>query len=524
VTTTASKTLDPALKARLRRLRQEFEYFAPEVLRVKPKKPGPLVPFQLNRAQRYVHRRLEQQLALKGRVRAIILKMRQGGISTYIEGRYYHRTSMREGFKAFILTHETKASDTLFDMAQRYYDNAPKEMRPHLGACNAKELVFDFLGSEYAIATAGTAGAGRSQAAQLFHGSEVAFWKNAKDHMAGIGQIIPDERGTEMILESTANGMGNWFHKAWQDAEAGLSEYEAIFIPWFWADEYAREVPQEYRFSDADREYQSLHKITNEQLYWRRRKIIDDFQGDELLFQQEYPATAVEAFIASTDSYISPLDILRARKATAPAGPVLLMGVDPSRFGDDRTIIIWRRGRKVERIDKLYDRQTMELAGVVANHIRESRPTKLFIDKVGLGVGIYDRLLELGYGDIVVGVEAGAKATDAPTKEGSRYTNKKAEMWGCMKLWLQDSPVQIPDVDEVQADITAPHFTYDSNQRLVIESKEAMRKRGVKSTDIADALGLTFAYPVSSDGAAHGAPSHEAPRRIRRREVSWQAR
>lgn len=512
-----------AVKAKLRRLRQDFEHYAPNVLKVKPKKPGPLVPFVPNRAQLYVHQKLEEQKKRTGKVRAIILKMRQGGISTYIEGRFYHLTSMREGVKAFILTHEQAATDNLFGMAERFYQSAPAELKPHLGASNAKELVFDWLGSEYAVATAGKKDAGRSQTAQLFHGSEVAMWKNAAEHMAGIGQIVPDADGTELILESTAKGMGNWFHKAWQDAVAGVSEYLPIFIPWFWADEYAREVPDDYLFSAEDRDYQRLHKITDEQLYWRRRKIVDDFQGDELLFQQEYPATANEAFIASTESYISPLAIMEARKARVEPGPVLVMGVDPARFGDDRTIILWRRGRKVERTDVLHLRDTMELAGIVANHIVESRPAKLFIDKVGLGVGIYDRLIEMGYGAIVIGVEAGGKATDAPTKEGSRFSNKKAEMWGLMKDWFADRPCQIPDEDEFQADITAPMFTYDSNQRLVIESKEKMRARGVRSTDIADALGLTFAYPVSYLGHAHGARP-EAPRRIRRREVSWQAR
>lgn len=515
--------LAPELAGRLRRLRQDLGYYAPIALKVKPKVSGPLVPLVLNRSQSYVHERIEVQRRRTGKVRAIILKGRQGGISTYVQARYYHRVSMNEGVKAFILTHEMDASDNLFGMAQRYYEHSPRELRPRLGAANAKEMVFPKLGSEYAVATAGKREAGRSQTAQLFHGSEVAFWPNAAEHMAGIGQIVPDALGTEMILESTANGMGNWFHAAWQQAEAKLSEYEAIFVPWFWTEDYAKEAPAGHRVSGEDREYQALHGLTDAQLYWRRRKIIDDFHGDELLFQQEYPATANEAFVASQESYIPALSVLRARKTVVEPGPALLMGVDPSRFGDDRTAIVWRRGRKLARVDKLYQRDTMELAGIIANHIREWRPVKLFIDKVGLGVGIYDRLIEMGYQDIVVGVEAGGRASDAPTKEGSRYANKKAEMWGLVREWLEDTPCQIPDEDEIQADITAPRYTWDSNQRLVIESKEKMRARGVRSTDIADALALTFAYPVSALGVAMGAP-HHAPRRIQRREVSWQAR
>lgn len=516
--------LDPALKARLRRLRQDFEYFAPYALKIKTKKPGPLARFVPNRAQLYVHTKLEQQKKLAGLVRAIILKYRQPGISTYIEGRYYHRTSMNPGVKAFILTHEQDATDNLFAMVDRFYENAPPELRPHLGRSNAKELVFDFLDSAYAVATAGTKEAGRSQTAQLFHGSEVAMWANAAEHMAGVGQIISNEPGTEMILESTGKGMGNWFHNAWQLAEAGESQYIPIFLPWFWSPEYATLVPPGYDFSLEDREYGELHKLSREQLYWRRRKIIDDFHGDELLFQQEYPATAVEAFIAMVDSYIGPLAVLRARKTTidSPFG-ALLMGVDPSRFGDDRTVIAWRQGRKVSRIECLRAQDTMELTGTIATYIRRDRPTKCFIDLVGLGVGIYDRLVELGFGSIVIGVGAGEKATG--DEEQKRFFNKRAEMWAGVKEWLDAGPVQIPDEDEIAADLMAPLYTYDSNQRLKIESKEAMRKRGVRSTDIADAIGLTFAYPISANAELIGGRERsEAPRRIRRREVAWQAR
>src|SRR3546814_12265242 len=78
---------------------------------------------------------------------------------------------------------------------------------------------------------------------QYFHGSEVAFWPFAADHAAGVIQAVPDIAGTEIILESTANGIGNYFHQQWQRAEAGQSEYQANFIPWYWHGEYRSEVP-----------------------------------------------------------------------------------------------------------------------------------------------------------------------------------------------------------------------------------------------------------------------------------------
>src|SRR5262249_59037905 len=94
--------------------------------------------------------------------------------------------------------------------------------------------------SGYKVGTAGTKAVGRSSTIQLFHGSEVAFWPFADTHAAGILQAVPNEDNTEIILESTANGIGNFFHQAWRDAEAGKNDYIAIFVPWFWQEEYRR--------------------------------------------------------------------------------------------------------------------------------------------------------------------------------------------------------------------------------------------------------------------------------------------
>ena len=96
------------LQARAKRLCEDFEYYAENCLRIRPKAGG-LVPFVLNEVQRAVHARLEAQRENTGRVRALILKARQPGISTYVEGRYFHRVTQREGVSAFILTHSQAA-------------------------------------------------------------------------------------------------------------------------------------------------------------------------------------------------------------------------------------------------------------------------------------------------------------------------------------------------------------------------------------------------------------------------------
>ena len=153
--------------------------------------------------------------------------------STYVGGRFYHKVTWHKGTQAFILTHALDATQNLYKMAQRYYENTPSVVKPEVTTSNAKELIFGILDSGYKLGTAENKAVGRSATIQLLHGSEVAFWNNAAEHAKGIMQAVPNAPGTEIILESTANGVGNFFHQQWQQAEAGQSEYIAIFVPWF---------------------------------------------------------------------------------------------------------------------------------------------------------------------------------------------------------------------------------------------------------------------------------------------------
>jgi hypothetical protein len=508
----------------VRRLKQDFEFYAPKVLRIKPKKGGRAVPFELNKAQLAIHNKLEAQRKLTGKVRALILKGRQQGASTYVQGRYYHRTSMSFGIKAFILAHEDKATQNLFAMTEGFYNASPGELKPRLGAANANELVFEALRSGYAVATAGSKDTGRSATAQLFHGSEVAFWKNAETHMMGIGQIVPNDEGTEIILESTANGVGNLFHNSWQAAESGASDYQAIFTPWFWSLEYSDEPPKGYTFSMEDVQYQEMHGCTTNQLYWRRRKIDTDFSGDELRFAQEYPATAAEAFVnVGHRPFISIEAVLKARKAkSVEAFGARILGVDPARYGGARSAMVWRQGRVAYKMQAHQGLNTMQLASLVGQEIEGGRVDKVFVDAGGLGAGVVDRLHELGYQDIVVEVNFGEKAT-----EPEKYLNKRAECWDGARNWIEGQVAQIVDSDELQADLVGPTHSYSSGtQRLAIETKEQMEKRQVRSPDLGDALALTFAYPVSAVfDKSHPPVAHGyAPRRIQRKSTDWRVR
>lgn len=490
-------TITAREKAIRQRLKDDFLHYAPRCLKIRTK-AATIVPLALNEAQMLIHGAIEEQLGRTGRVRAILLKGRQQGGSTYVEGRFYWKVSHSKGMRAFILTHEDGATTNLFDMVDRYHKNCPALVRPTASTANAKELMFDQLDSGYKVGTAGNKGAGRSGTVQLFHGSEVAFWPNAADHAAGVLQSVPDEPGTEVIFESTAKGLGNYFHKQWQLAEAGQSEYIAIFVPWFIQREYRKEVPPGFQITTEEAEYQAAHGLDLEQIVWRRAKTVE-LNNDEALFMQEYPATAAEAFqMAGLDPYIKPKTVMAARKCVlvdAPTGPRHL-GVDPARFGDDRTSLCLRQGRLVPWIKSYSKKDTMQVAGIVKTTIEELKlegrlGDRVFIDVGGLGAGVYDRLREtIPDKALLVSVNSSESPFDAV-----KYTNKRAEMWGETKLWLENQPASIPDSDELHADLTQIKYSYDSNNALVMEKKQDMKKRGLRSPDCADALGLTFARP-----------------------------
>lgn len=492
----------------LRRVRDNLLVHIAHCAKIK-NKAAQVVPFRLNRAQRFVHERLEQQKAETGKVRALVLKGRQQGISTYIGERFYHQVTTRSK-SAFIVAHEDKATTNLFEMVKRYNDHNP--LAPSTKASNAKELIFGAIDAGYKLATAGTDDVGRSNTAQLIHGSEFAFWRKPQMHLAGLGNTVADMDDTEIILESTGNGQGNAFHLMWQEAEAGRGDYIAIFVPWFWQDEYRAAPKADLELSQADIKYMQAYGLDMMQMQWRASKIATYGKGFEWLFDQEYPATATLAFQTATlNPLISPSDVMAAVNSKFVEGKApLIVGCDPAGDGAndaDRTAIAFRRGRMCFRVEYHEGLNTMQIAGKLASYWKEMAIDALFVDKTGLGAGIVDRLLELNVP--VIGVSNASAAIDA-----ERYENKRAEMWYLMKEWLEDHPCRIPNDASLIADIVAPQPRESSNGRKMLESKKDMKKRGIRSPDGGDALSLTFAMPVSfrnSQGGGYIPPANSGP-------------
>ena len=484
-------------------LRDDFAFYARNCLSIRTKHKG-LQPLILNSAQEHIHEKLQKQLKETGKVRAIILKGRQQGASTYVEGRYIWRVTHNQGVRAFILTHDGESTNALFEMTERYYENLPSFVKPTTSAANAKEIHFDKLDSGYKIGTAGNKSVGRGQTIQYFHGSEVAFWINASEHTKGIMQAVPDGDGTEVILESTANGVGNFFHEQWKQAEKGLSEFIPIFVPWFWQSEYRKELKEKIELSQEEEKLKEQYALDLEQINWRRMKIAElttDGANGRKAFKQEYPMNAAEAFqVSGKDGLITADQCMKARKADEHGNGALVVGVDPSR-GGDRLAIIRRQGRKMYGMEAYIGNECDSLGKNVAickkildevDEVAEKTPDMMFID-YGAGADLVDRLHELGYQDRVKSVHFGSTPLNP-----ERYKNKRNEMWGEMALWLTDEnlPADIPDNDEIQADLTASPYARDSNDRKVMLSKDRIKQEYGFSPDYGDAGALTFTEPV----------------------------
>lgn len=421
--------------------------------------------------------------------------------STYIQARYFHQVITRRGTKAFILTHDKDATKNLFSMATRFHESLPKGLIPIADTANAKELYFREIDSGYSVGTAGNRSVGRSQTIQLMHSSEVAFWAFAEEHSKGILQAIPNEKGTESILESTANGIGNYFHSRWLAAMGGESDYQAIFLPWYWQDEYTYNDAG-MTLTEEEEHLTSLYAengLTNGHLSWRRLKISEfsrDFDAGRENFSVEYPFSATEAFKNPIHNVFIPSKYVeRARKQDLEHNGALIIGVDVAIADRDRTAIIRRKGRVAYNLERIGNYNTMETVGRIKRIINEENPHKVYVDCIGVGAGVVDRLQEMGF-DCVEGVNVARSAND---KE--RFKNLRAELWSDMREWFQgEMAVQIPDDDLLNGEICSLGFKENSSGQLQIESKDDLRARGMPSPDGADALSLTFF------GGFYGAP------------------
>lgn len=276
-------------------------------------KRSAIIALILNEPQLRLYRVIKEQWEKRQPVRIIILKARQMGFSTLTAAIIFWMAATACNVRAMLVAHKDEATKNLFQMMKRFYEYLPDPLKPMQKASNAQELVFDKparyrgnakgLGSSIRCATAGGEGVGRSYTLKALHLSEFAFWPGDKlATLIGLLQAVPDEPGTLIVIESTANGYDE-FKKQWDAAVKAQREGREGFIPvffaWFEMKEYRRKVPAGFKRTDEEQQLAETFGLDDEQLAWRRWCIDNNCGGDLNKFRQEYPATPDEAFIAT---------------------------------------------------------------------------------------------------------------------------------------------------------------------------------------------------------------------------------
>lgn len=315
------------LKTR-KRLFEDFEFWAKHSCKIRTK-AGEIRPFELNAVQRRFLQNIHDQLQTTGRVRSVILKGRQQGLSTFVHAYIYWYVSQHGGQKGIVIAHKKDSTQTLYDMYKRTHDNMPEALKPSTRYSSRRELVFDKLDSGLVVATAGGDGIARGETLQWMHLSEVAFWQAtfANENFNGLIQALPNEPGTGCFVESTANGLSGKFYDLWKGAVEGTNGFVPFFSAWFESNEYREAPPATFERTLDEQELADKYGLDDAQLYWRRRKVA---QNGLDLFKQEYPCSPEEAFITSGRPVFNP-EIVQDLLDKAPP-PLCRMAVEEGKL------------------------------------------------------------------------------------------------------------------------------------------------------------------------------------------------
>lgn len=187
----------------------------------------------------------------------------------------------------------------------------------------------------------------------------------------------------------------------------------------------------------------------------------------------------------------------------------LIYGCDIARFGSDRTVICKRRGNVVVELRHWSGEDLMGTVGRIVHEAQIDKPAVIAVDSIGLGGGVADRLRELGYNVVDVNVSE----SNSMNQQASRLRD---ELWLAAKDWLETRAVRLPKDDELRAELIGPTYSFTSNGKIKVESKSELKKRGMRSPDLADALCLSFAGQAAMVGgrALKWVPGKPLQRRV----------
>jgi len=456
-------------RKQLQAYRDDFELFSKEQIRIITKNASQgFVPFVFNEAQSQINAKLEAQLAETGKVRAIVLKARQQGISTYCAARVFWKTFFTPYTRSVVMAHDSATSDALFNMSRNIIDNM--EEPPALNKSNAKEILFEHNKSGYRLYTAGAKEAGRGTTPTIAHLSEVGFWQFDEQILAGLFQGISQEEGTEVILESTANGASGEFYRLYQGAMRGENEYVPIFLPWFITSEYRRKAPEDMELSEEEWDLLEKHDLDNDQLYWRRLKIAE---SGERKFKQEYPATPEEAFLVTGNSvfdqeavnaiqvkapeYVRHFDETSNYFEDAREGHLemwyppsfddrFIIGADVALgVGQDySTAVVMNKERQVCALFRDNFTDPSNFGDILFYLGRYFNNALLAVESNSLGIATLNRLKQMNYVNLYYQTKAASLLNDESGKPGFRTTvATKPMIIGNLKRAVEESDIEI---------------------------------------------------------------------------------
>jgi len=211
-----------------------------------------------------------------------------------------------------------------------------------------------------------------------------------------------------------------------------------------------------------------------------------------------YRVRVLGEFPLSDDNTIIPYHLVEAaqnRDVVVSDEATVVWGLDVARFGSDATALCKRQGPIVTELRSWRGLDLMQTTGrIVAEYealAPSKRPAEILVDSIGVGSGVVDRLQELG-----VPVR-GVNVAESPSM-GDTYMNLRSELWFKCKAWLEDRSCKLPKDDQLIAELTAIRYSFTSSGKMKAESKDEMRKRGLGSPDLADALCLTMASDAAT--------------------------
>lgn len=278
--------------------------------------------------------KIEAQWRERGSVRAITLKARQIGFSTLYEGVAMAVALTNANTRSLVISHLDEHAEYLYGMLDRGLQNL------EAGGVKKVEVVREAeryrmdgitlrrpMLSEIATATARNVHSGRGATTQFLHASEAAFYPDAGTLMSALLPAMPMS-GSWVLVESTANGLGNWFADTWEAAVEGRNDFLPLFYGWWQHYEYTKvfeSEKQEREFVASmgaeEHEIRDAYGLTLEQLNWRRWAINNLCDGDATKFRVEFPACPEEAFVASGRPAFDPLKMARIVRNCATAHP-----------------------------------------------------------------------------------------------------------------------------------------------------------------------------------------------------------